>query len=245
MNIFRPYYKEVFAKFSDRWGGVSNPPYHELNLALHVEDNPIDVLKNREILAKKFDFYIENLIFMEQTHSDNIKIINDTFTNKQVNCDGIITNKPNIPLMVMVADCIPVLLYDRVKKVISAVHAGRNGTFKQISKKAVTIMKEEFGSNPEDIVVSLGPSIHSCCYEVGEDLADIAIKSFGEKYVAKRDGSFYLDLQTLNLDQLVSVGVKEENIEISPTCTSCDKNYFSYRRDGVTGRFAGVIKLHG
>ena len=182
---------------------------------------------------------------MDQTHSDNIQIINDTFTNRQENCDGIITNKPNIPLMVMVADCIPVLLYDRVKKVIGAVHAGRNGTFKSISKKAVTIMKEEFDSNPKDIVVSLGASIKSCCYEVGKDLADIAVKSFGDKYVIKRGESFYLDLQTLNLDQLKSVGVKEENIEISPVCTCCDKNYFSYRRDGVTGRFAGVIKLHG
>ncbi len=245
MSIFKPYHKEVFAKFSDRWGGVSNPPYHELNLALHVGDNPIDVLKNREIMSKKFDFYIDNLIYMDQTHSDNIKIINDTFTNKQENCDGIITNKPNIPLMVMVADCIPVLLYDRIKKVIGAIHAGRNGTFKSISKKAVFIMKEKFNSNPEDIVVSLGASIKSCCYEVGEDLADIAIKSFGDKYVLKKDSSFYLDLQTLNFDQLKKIGVKEENIEISTICTSCDKNYFSYRRDGVTGRFAGVIKLHG
>jgi len=106
-------------------------------------------------------------------------------------------------------------------------------------------MIKEFESNPKDIVVSLGPSIKECCYEVGEDLADIAKKSFGEKYVIKRGGSFYLDLQTLNLDQLKSVGVKEENVEISSVCTCCDKNYFSYRRDGVTGRFAGVIKLHG
>ena len=245
MSIFKPYYKEVFADFSDRWGGVSSEPYHELNLALHVKDNPIDVLKNREILAKKFDFYIDNLIYMEQTHSNNIQIINDTFTNKIENCDGIITNKPNIPLMVMVADCIPLLLFDKSKKVIGAVHAGRNGTFKSISKKAVTIMTKEFDSNPKDIIVSLGPSIHSCCYEVGEDLAEIAKKSFGDKYVIKRDGSFYLDLQTLNFEQLTSAGIKEENIEISQTCTCCDKNYFSYRRDGITGRFAGVIKLHG
>ena len=245
MSIFRAYHKELFANFSDRWGGVSKPPYDELNIALHVGDNPIDVLKNREILAKKFDFYIDNLIYMDQTHSNNIQIINDTFTNKIENCDGIITNKPNIPLMVMVADCIPILLYDRAKKVIGAVHAGRNGTFKSISKKAVTIMKEKFDSNPEDIVVSLGASIKDCCYEVGEDLANVAMKSFGKKYVVKRDDNFYLDLQTLNLDQLKSVGVKEENIEISPVCTCCDKNYFSYRRDGVTGRFAGVIKLHG
>ncbi len=245
INIFKPYYKELFANFSDRWGGVSRPPYHELNIALHVEDNPINVLKNREIIAKKFNFYIDNLIYMEQTHSDNIKIIDDTFINKIENCDGIITNKSNIPLMVMVADCIPVLIFDKEKKVIGAIHAGRNGTFKQITKKAINLMIKEFDSNPDDILVTLGPSIHSCCYEVGEDLADIAQKSFGENYIIKRDNRFYLDLQTLNFDQLKSVGVKEQNIEISPICTSCNKNYFSYRRDGVTGRFAGVIKLNG
>jgi len=245
MSIFRQFHKDVFATFSDRWGGVSKPPFDELNLALHVEDNPIDVLKNREILAKNHNFYIDNLIYMEQTHSDNIQVIHDSLVNKIENCDGIITNKPNIPLMVMVADCIPVLLYDKEKKVIGAVHAGRNGTFKSISSKAVRVMKENFNSNPKDIVVSLGASIHSCCYEVGEDLANIAIKNFGQKYVIKKQNSFYLDLQTLNKDQLTKVGVLEENIKISKICTSCDKNYFSYRRDGKTGRFAGVIKLHG
>jgi copper oxidase (laccase) domain-containing protein len=106
-------------------------------------------------------------------------------------------------------------------------------------------MIESFNSNPKDIVVSLGPSIHSCCYEVGEDLAEIAKKSFGEKYIEKRANSFFLDLQTLNYDQLISAGILKENIDISQTCTCCDKNYFSYRRDGKTGRFAGVIKLNG
>jgi len=243
-KVFKEFYKDVDAFFTTRWGGVSKEPYHELNLALHVEDNPIDVLKNREILAKKQDFYIDNLIYMEQTHSNNIQIIEDSLTNKIENCDGIITNKPNIPLMVMVADCIPILLYDKVKKVIGAVHAGRNGTFLKIAPKAISIMIEKFNSNPKDIVVSLGASIHDCCYEVGEDLAQVAIKSFGERYVEKRENSFYLDLQTLNFDQLSSVGVLKEHIMISQTCTCCDNNYFSYRRDGVTGRFAGVIKLN-
>jgi len=244
-KVFREFYKSVDAFFTDRWGGVSQAPYNELNLALHVGDDPLKVLQNRQILADSEDFYIDNLIYMDQVHSDHIAVIKDTLTNKQEKCDGIITNLPNIPLMVMVADCIPILLYDSKKKVVGAIHAGRNGTFLEIAKKAVLSMKEEFDSDPKDIYAYLGTSIKSCCYEVGKDLADICQKSFGKKYVIKRDNSFYLDLQTLNKDQLLSVGLDEKNINISSTCSCCDKNYFSYRRDAETGRFAGVIKLNG
>jgi len=245
VKVFREFYKDVDALFTDRWGGVSKPPYDELNLALHVGDDPLDVLRNREILSDKANFYIDNLIYMDQTHSDHIKVIKDTFTNKQDDCDSIVTNLPNIPLMVMVADCIPILMYDKEKRVIAAVHAGRNGTFLNIAPKTVSIMIKKFGSNPKDIYIAMGPGIRSCCYEVGEDLANICEKSFGKKYVIKKDKSFYLDLQTLNQDQLIKEGIDPQKIDISKTCTSCDKNYFSYRRDGVTGRFAGVIKLNG
>jgi len=234
-RVFKEFYESVDAFFTDRWSG---------NLALHVGDDPIKVLKNRQTLADKENFYIDNLIYMDQTHSNNIQVIKDTLTNKQENCDGIITNLISVPLMVMVADCIPVLLYDSQKKVIGAVHAGRNGTFLEIVKKAVTLMIDEFESNPKDTYAYLGASIKSCCYEVGEDLATVCEKSFGEKYVLKRDGKFFLDLQTLNKDQLLSVGLEEEHIMISSTCTCCDKNYFSYRREKVTGRFVGVIKLN-
>jgi len=244
-RVFREFHKNVDAFFTDRWGGVSKAPYNELNLALHVGDEPLKVLQNRQILADNENFYIDNLIYMDQVHQNNITVIKDTLTNKIESCDGIITNLPNIPLMVMVADCIPILLYDSKNQVIGAVHAGRNGTFLEIAKKAVFTMKEEFGTDAKDITAYLGTSINSCCYEVGKDLADICQKSFGKKYVIQRDNSFYLDLQTLNKDQLISSGLDAKNINISPTCSCCDKNYFSYRREGVTGRFAGVIKLNG
>ena len=230
---------------TDRFGGISQKPYDELNLALHVGDNPIDVLKNRTIMSDNHNLCLENLIYMQQTHSDNITIIKDSSTNKIKNCDSIITNLANTPLMVMVADCIPVLIWDDKKEVIAAVHAGRNGTFKEISKKTVSHMIEHFGCKKEDISVHLGASINSCCYEVGRDLADIAIKNFGEKYIIMRDGKYYLDLQTLNFDQLISIGIKAENIDISDECSCCNKDYFSYRRDGITGRFAGVIVING
>ncbi len=242
-QIFAPYRETLFCAVSDRHGGVSPAPYDTLNIALHVGDNPVNVLRNRTILANRYDYLSENLIYMEQTHSANIAVIDDAAINKIDNCDALITDQKNIPLMVMIADCIPLLLFDPVQRVIAAVHAGRNGTFAQIGPKTVATMQERFATKPGDILAALGPSIHACCYEVGADLADITVKNFGEAYIQKRGEKNYMDLQKLNVDQLTGAGLSPEHIEVSPHCSACDSNYFSYRREGTTGRFAGVIKL--
>jgi len=237
--IFAKYEDNLFFTITNRYGGVSPKPYESLNLALHVEDDPKNVLENRTILAEKYNFILQNLIYMEQTHSSNIALINDSSMNKIENCDALITNVKNIPLMVMVADCIPILFYDPVKNVIAVAHAGRNGTFNEIAKKTIVKMVDEFGCNAKDILVHLGASIHECCYEVGEEIAKIV----DERYVSKRDERWYLDLHSMNVNQLQKVGILKKNIEVSSTCTCCDKDYFSYRREGVTGRFAGVMVL--
>lgn len=242
-HLFDTYSHELFCEISNRHGGISPKPYDTLNLALHVGDDPINVLKNRTILSEEYHFILENLIYMDQTHSDNIHIVEDTAINKIENCDAIITNQRNIPLMVMVADCIPVMIYDPQNRVIAAVHAGRNGTFKDIAVKTIQKMHEHFQTNFHEVLVGLGPSIHDCCYEVGTEIVDIVQRSFGEKYIKTRASKTYLDLQTLNFDRLTEAGVDPKHIEISPVCTSCDTNYFSYRREHITGRFAGVIKL--
>jgi YfiH family protein len=237
--IFTSYENSLFFTVTSRYGGISETPYDSLNLALHVKDNPKNVLVNRTRVSQKHNFLVENLIYMEQTHSVNISIIKDCSVNRIENCDALITNVKNIPIMVMVADCIPILLYDPKKSVIAVVHAGRNGTFNEIAKKSVLKMVEVFGCETSDILVYLGASIHKCCYEVGIEIARLV----DDKYSEKRDEKWYLDLHSMNVDQLDSVGIK--NIEISSICTCCDKDYFSYRREGITGRFAGIMKLHG
>ncbi len=237
--IFTKFEDFLFFTITSRYGGVSDVPYDSLNLALHVKDSPKDVLENRTIISEKHNFLIENLIYMEQTHSSNIAVIKDASINRIENCDALITNVKNIPLMVMVADCIPILLYDPIKEVIAVVHAGRNGTFNEIAKKTVLKMASEFKCEASDILVYLGASIHKCCYEVGEEIARLV----DDKYKKIRDEKWYLDLHSMNVDQLRSVGIKE--IEISSICTCCDEDYFSYRREGITGRFAGILKLHG
>lgn len=237
--IFTPFEDELFFTITSRYGGVSEAPYNSLNLALHVGDNALKVLENRALSAKKYGFYIENLIYMDQVHGCNIEVIKDCSVNKIENCDSVITNLKNIPLMVMVADCIPILFFDKVKKVIGVAHAGRNGTLKEISKKTILKMGSEFNSCADDILVYLGASIGQCCYEVGEEIANIV----DSRYIQNRDGEFYLNILSMNIHQMQSVGIKEENIQMQGICTCCDKNYYSYRREGITGRFAGILKL--
>ena len=208
------------------------------NLAYHVAEDDHSVDLAREELAKKYKFDNTNLKFMEQIHSNIVKTVSPN-TNVQT-CDALITDQMNTPLMVMVADCIPILFYDHTKKVIGVAHAGRAGTFENISGNTITKMKEDFHCDPKDIEIVLGPSIEKCCYEVSEKLASQTSKLFGDKYVHGRN----IDLQGINKKQLLEIGAKEENITITQICTKCSgEPYFSYRKDKKCGRFAGVIMM--
>ncbi|WP_457592440.1 peptidoglycan editing factor PgeF [Hydrogenimonas sp.] len=224
----------IHTLFTDRKGGASLPPYDTFNLAFHTGDDRAAVAKNRALLKERIG--VETLHFMEQIHSDTVRIV-DKSAGPLLRCDAIVTASFSNALVVMVADCIPILLYDEERGVIAAVHAGRNGTFKNISAKTVEVIHQEFGCRPERIKAKLGPSIHTCCYEVSEEMAQIAEKSFGKGYVNGR----YLNLQRLNRDQLVKAGLHPGNIDISEICTCCSDRHFSYRREGITGRFAGVV----
>lgn len=219
----------VFYSFTDKNDG---------NLAFHVEDNEINVIKNRKNLALKLGYNYEDLVYMNQIHSANIIVVDENSPKLVDNCDSIITRSKNLPLMVMVADCIPILMFDDKQGIIAVIHAGRNSTFLEISKKTAEVFIEKFSSNPEDINVVFGASIQKCCYEVSEDLSKIVENSFGKEFVENN----YIDLQGINKKQLNDLGIK--NIEISNICTKCgDKSYFSYRKDKKTGRFAGIIIL--
>lgn len=219
----------VFYTFTDKNDG---------NLAFHVEDNEINVIKNRKNLALKLGYNYEDLVYMNQIHSSNIIVVDENSPKLVDNCDSIITRSKNLPLMVMVADCIPILMFDSKQGVVAAIHAGRNSTFLEIAKKTAEVFIEKFSSNTEDINVVFGASIQKCCYEVSEDLSKIVENSFGKEFVENN----YIDLQGINKKQLNDLGIK--NIEISNICTKCgDKPYFSYRKDKKTGRFAGIIIL--
>ena len=239
-------YKDILHAFSTRAGGYSKHPFLGNNLAFHVNDSPHTVNKNHLHFAKELGYPYERLIRMEQVHGDAVVIIDKNFDLKQIpKCDAIITDLKNTPLMVMVADCIPVLIYDPVKKVIATVHAGRAGVFSRIVPKTINKIKEKFKSKPENLLIALGPSIFQCCYEVG-----IEIKKEAEKYaydyaISTKKGRYYLDLNTIIYRQLQELGIKEKNIELSQYCTSCNNDiFYSYRGENSDcGRFCGLLML--
>ena len=220
--------------FTNRFGGVSKAPYESLNLGQHVGDEPKDVAKNRELLREKLG--VSKLVFMDQVHGDKVVVI-ETGDEAPI-CDAMITKVPKIGLVVMAADCIPILMYDPVQQAIGVAHAGRKGTLLKVGQKCALAMQEHFGSTMRELQVFMGPSIKPCCYEVGQE-------STGglEDVVQVREGRFFLDLQHSNREAFLALGIKEEHIVISEVCSCCDVNYFSYRREHTTGRFAGVMCL--
>lgn len=215
------------------------------NLAFHVGDDLKKVLANHEMLASMLNYNKRTLIHMKQIHSDIVHIVNtgDDFDNPP-SCDALITDRKNTPIMVMVADCSPILFYDEQLQVIAVAHAGRQGAFKNIVKNTIDSFTTNYNSDAKDILVSIGASIGSCCYEVGSEIYEEARKLGLNYAMQKRENSYYLDIRKILKTQLLASGIKEENIEISNECSSCKNDiYYSYRADGVTGRFSGIMML--
>ncbi len=222
-----------------------------LSLALHTGEDESKIIDNRKKVSSLLGLK-DNLHFIvaDQTHSDHIKIIAEKETkgwkglkDAVEDCDALITNQKGVVLTILTADCVPVLLHDKEKGVVAAIHAGWRGTEAQIVAKTVQKMIKVYNSDPEDIIAGVGPAIGRCCYEVGEDVAKHFFsepRSFdvlGEKYM--------LDLPFLNKKQLLDAGILEEHIEMSGVCTSCEvERFFSYRKEkGCSGRFMSMIGL--
>ncbi len=230
---------KIKAFFTTRQNWNSSSSFNSLNLGFHVWDNPKNVIKNHEILLKKL--WVQKLAFMEQTHSDNIQIVSKEWVYK--NTDALITNQKNLAILVMVGDCVPIVYFDPVEQIVAVAHAGRMGTFLWISNKVIKKMWSEFWCKPENILVSIWPSIWSCCYEVWKDIANQFLERFWEYSVFVRGWKYFLDLAEINFGEFLKFWISEKNIEKSNICTCCDNNYFSYRRDWETWRFGWVICL--
>ena len=213
--------------FTTRFGGVSEGAYESLNLGNHVGDLPANVAKNREILAAALGITSRNLKFMRQIHSNRMEILRD-LEDELPPCDGVITALRGVTLCVLVADCSPVLIADERRGVVAAVHAGRAGVTGKICTNAVRLMKSEFGCEASDLRVFVGANIKAQNYEVGE-------LDMGEFNRYKNGGKF--DMEAALRDEFAQLGVGRA--EFDPRCTFETGELFSYRRDGVTGRFCG------
>ena len=219
--------ERVIVGFTTRFGGVSDGAYGGLNLAGHVGDLPANVAKNREILAEQIGIAPDNLKFMNQIHSNRVEILRN-LDDELPPCDGVITALRGVALCVLVADCSPVLIADERRGVVAAVHAGRSGVTGKICTNAVNLMASEFGCEAGDLRVFVGANIKSRNYEVGElDLAEF------NRY--KNGGKF--DMEAALRNEFAALGV--ERVEFDLRCTLETRELFSYRRDGVTGRFCG------
>ena len=250
-------YKEVKHFLTTRAGGFSNAPYNSLNLGLHVGDDPEKVIKNRERLAATMRIPLNRLTVARQIHSDNVTVVTQGLRGKGCrrhddaikDTDAMVTDIAHTCLVVLVADCVPILFFDPSKRVIGIAHAGWKGTLQLIASKTVQVMEEVFGSSLQDIMVGMGPSIGPCCYKVGSEVIaqveDIFPDQKGCIVNRSEDGSGYLDLWEANLRQLVTAGVEREHIEMARQCTCHHPDlFFSYRyQKGDTGRFSAGIML--
>ena len=221
--------------FSTCKGGVSFSPYDSLNLGRNTDDEVVRVNKNWTQFCRAMSVLKENVALPQQVHGD--RIIQVSHSGKYPETDGLVTNVSRIALVVQVADCLPIYLYDPVREAIGLLHAGWKGTRLKIASKAVEQMILFFETQPRDLWAFFGPSIGPCCYEVSADV----IHQFSRKYITEGR----LDLWQCNLDQLVDTGVLPERVEMSRLCTVCHPEwFFSHRASGgTTGRMVAMLGL--
>lgn len=238
--------------FTTRYGGVSTGQFSTLNLGTSRGDSMENVLRNYEILGAAVGFSPEDVVHTWQEHTDTILRVGKAdcgkglFRNQPEVCDGLITDEPGVALVCFAADCTPVLLFDPVKNVAAAVHAGWRGTANGIVRKAVEKMAREFGSNPADIGAAIGPCISQCCFETDLDVPQAMLTAFGPEanaYIEKRGEKYFVDNKGLNRLWLTRMGVT--NIDVSQDCTMCQpERFWSHRvTKGYRGSQTGIIEL--
>ncbi len=227
---------QVRAGMSTKHGG-ENGNGIEMNLSYKIGDEPERVQKNRKIFFSQFGISEKKLAVPQQCHSNTVLRVDVSGDYRE--CDALITNVQLVALVVTVADCVPILLFDPINKAIGAVHAGWRGTSGLIVNRTIEKMKAEYRTDPAQVLAYIGPSAGMCCYEVGREVAVM----FGNKVVPYDTKKLFIDLKKENALQLLQQGVSGNNIEVSTSCTICEKElYHSFRRDGKkAGRMMTVI----
>ena len=223
---------------TSRLGGTSRPPYASFNLGLHVGDDPGAVRANRARLARATGLTPDRFVWMEQVHGASVQAVDGPRSERVPATDGLLTATPDLALVVLVADCVPVLLAS--SRVVAAVHAGRAGAAAGVVPAAVTAMVD-LGADLAGTDALLGPAVCGACYEVPAAMRDEVEAALPGSATTTRRGTPGLDLRAGLARQLTGLGVVR--VVIDSRCTAEDPELFSYRRDGVTGRQAGVAWL--
>ena len=204
--------------------------------------------KNEDDLFKAFkkdEFNLMNLTRNSQIHSSIVNKIHKENIGQRIDGDALITNVKEVPLLILTADCVPVVIIDPKNKAIGVAHAGWRGTYDKIAQKTIDEMVKSYNTNPEDLVCVIGPSIGPCCYEVSKDLVEkfnINLANYDEKFDIIKDNKYYLDLWKINELTLKDCKVKEENIINLQICTNCNhEKFYSYRKHNKTSKRIGTM----
>ncbi len=252
--------------FTTRLGGVSEGCFSTLNLSSNRGDDKEKVMENYRRIAKELGCELQDFCFSDQTHTTNLRVITEEDRGKGIvkpqdytDVDGILTNVPGLALGTFYADCVPLYFLDPVHKAIGLSHSGWKGTVGKIGALTVRKMQEVYGSNPEDILCGIAPSICVDCYEVSKDVADEFVKVFDIKYMPKWMGSgdmnhilyqkseekYQLNLWKACKDTLLEAGIKNEHISVTGICTCCNPDLlFSHRASqGKRGNLGAFMML--
>ncbi len=244
--------------FSTRQGGVSRAPFATLNLGTSVGDDPQAVEENRRRFFGTFGIQPSQVVRVKQVHGDGVLVVDETLVarrgfprlllDERYEYDALVTNLPDLALVVSTADCLPLLIHDPVRGAVAAVHAGWRSTAKRIAARALLAMAAAYGTKPGDCRVAIGPGIRGCCYEVDAAVTDAvraALPAWEEHAVASRPGHVRLDLGGVNRALLERAGVRPDRIGDVGLCTACRRDlFFSHRAEKArTGRMMNLILL--
>jgi purine-nucleoside/S-methyl-5'-thioadenosine phosphorylase / adenosine deaminase len=231
-----------------RQGGVSPAPWDTLNLGSTVGDDPHRVAENRQLVFRSRGRNPDTLYDVWQVHSGKV-VIADAPRKPNIphlQADAILTAKPEVTLLMRFADCVPILLYDPINRVVGIVHSGWPGTVQRVAKAAVSVLMASFGSRPENILAAIGPSIGAHHYTIGPDVEEQVRSAFGceaDALLPKETGCVQFDLWAANRLILEECGVHQ--IELAGLCTACHpEDWYSHRGEkGRTGRFGVLVGL--
>ena len=248
---------KVHHAFSTRRGGMSQGYYASMNLGFKNGDDPQTVMNNFNRISQATGIYVGDMVFSDQVHGDRIVYVDQQYRGSGIlkapqleAVDGLITDKKHVALVTFHADCVPLFFLDPVKEVIGLAHAGWKGTLLKIGRSMVTRFVRDFGSDPANILVGIGPSIGPCCFEVGADVYEPFGRAFPRErgtiiLPAATEEKRYIDLWQANEAALLLSGVLKEHITTTDICTKCHPDYYhSHRHAGPKrGTQAAFLEL--
>lgn len=243
--------------FSTRLGGVSTGHLSSMNLSFSRGDDPEHVRENFRRIGRAIGFSPEDLVFSDQTHTANVRVVTQQDRGKgyllprdYTDVDGMVTNVPGLVLATFFADCVPLYFVDPVKRAAGLSHSGWRGTVQKIGKVTVETMEREYESRPKDILAAIGPSICRDCYEVSADVREAFSTAFDERAMGqifrpKENGKYLLDLWEANRLILQEAGILPEHIFVTDLCTCCNAGLlFSHRASkGMRGNLAAFLGI--